>query len=168
MDAASQIAHLAEPAAQAAGLVVDAVEIAAAGKHTRVLVTVDLPETEVGSAPLDAVAQASRGIGAALDAADYPKGPYTLEVSTPGLDRPLTERRHFLRARTRLVSLQLRDGTVVEGRLSDVVDDVLVVDQAGERTEVALGDVDGGRIEIDWKAQSGLTDEGDDGFEGEE
>lgn len=151
MDAKSRIAALAGPAAESAGLVLEDVEVAAAGKRSRVLITIDLPEEAVGSATLDQIADASRAINAAIDADDPLGTPYVLEISTPGLDRPLTERRHFMRARTRLVSLALRDGTTVEGRLSDVAGDTVVLDVAGTPREIPLADVASGRIEIEWK-----------------
>lgn len=150
MDISDRIADLAGPAAETAGLVLDTVTVSSAGKRTRVTVTVDLPETEVGSADLDRVAEASRAIGAALDEADVPSTPYVLEVSTPGTDRPLTERRHFLRARTRLVELVLADGALT-GRLTDVEGDTLVLNVDGERREVALGDVTRGQIVVELK-----------------
>ncbi|GMA37057.1 ribosome maturation factor RimP [Demequina litorisediminis] len=150
MDISDRIADLAAPAAQEAGLVLDSVTVSPAGKRSRVTVTVDLPETEVGSADLDRVADASRAIGAALDAANVPSTPYVLEVSTPGTDRPLTERRHFLRARTRLVELAV-DGEAVTGRLIDVDGDSLVLDVDGERREVALGSVTAASIVVEPK-----------------
>ena len=146
----NRIAELAAPAAAAVGLVVDSVEVRAQGGRLVVLVTVDLPDEEIGSASLDAVADASRAIGAALDEANTPADAYTLEVSTPGISRPLTERRHFLRARTRLVSLDLNDGTVVSGRLTDVDGDDAVLD--GER-RIPLASVVVGTIELDFKGQ---------------
>lgn len=150
MDLTSRIAEIAAPAAQAAGLVLEDVAVAAAGSRTRVLVTVDLPETEIGSVDLDTVAEASRAIGTALDEADVPSTPYVLEVSTPGTARPLTERRHYLRARTRLVELTL-DGSSVLGRLVDVEDDTLVIDVDGAQRRIPLADVREGRIEVELK-----------------
>ncbi|WP_062377242.1 ribosome maturation factor RimP [Demequina pelophila] len=150
MELSSRITEIAAPAAQEAGLVLEGVEVSAAGKRSRVVVTLDLPETEVGSADLDRVAEASRAIGAALDEADVPSTPYVLEVTTPGTDRPLTERRHFLRARTRLVELTLADGPL-EGRLLDVVDDALVVAVDGQERRVPLADVASGRILVEMK-----------------
>ena len=150
MDIDSRIAELATPGAHAAGLIVDSVQIDRAGGQQRVLVTVDLPDEEIGAASLDAIASASRAIGAALDEANVPSDAYTLEVGTPGLSRPLTERRHFLRARTRLVALDLVDGTIVKGRLTDVEDDSAVLD--GER-RIPLADVAVGSIELDFKGQ---------------
>lgn len=151
MDATSRIAALAGPAAETAGLIVDGVEVAPAGNRTRVLITVDLPEDQIGSASLDAIADASRAIGAALDEANVPEGAYILEVGTPGIDRPLTERRHFLRARTRLITVTLQDGTTVKGRLTDVDGDELVLTADDGVTTVALADVARGRVEIEFR-----------------
>ena len=151
MDVSGQIAELAGPAAQSAGMIVDGVDVAKAGSRTRVLVTVDLPDDAIGAADLDTVAVASRAIGAALDEADVPKGAYTLEVSTPGTDRVLTERRHFLRARTRLVELDRTDGTQTTGRLSDLIEDTLVLDNDGVEARIALADVKRGRVQVEFK-----------------
>ena len=155
MDITSQIADLAAPGAEQAGLVVDGVDVAAAGKRSRVLITLDLPETEVGSASLDAIATASRAIGAALDDANVPATPYVLEVSTPRTDRPLTERRHFLRARTRLVDLTLTDGTTASGRLTDVDGDEVVLDTGGDEVRVSLASVATGAIVVELKKFEG-------------
>ena len=146
-----RIADLAGPAAEASGLIVDSVTVSAAGKNTRVLVNVDLPEDAVGSADLDTVARASRAIGDALDEANVPPGAYTLEVSTPGTDRPLTLRRHFMRARTRLVELEMTVGGTTTGRIVDVTEDALVVDIDGESQTVALADVKLGRVQVEMK-----------------
>ena len=146
----NRIADLAAPGAAKAGLIVDSVEVDQAGSRQRVVVFVDLPDDEVGSASLDAIAEASRAIGAALDEANVPPQAYVLEVSTPGISRPLTERRHFLRARTRLVSLDLNDGTVTKGRLTDIDGDEAVLD--GER-RIPLASIVVGSIEVDFKGE---------------
>jgi ribosome maturation factor RimP len=146
----NRIAELSAPAAAAAGLIVDSVEVEKVGGQQCVLVTVDLPDDEIGSASLDAIAAASRGISKALDDANVPADAYTLEISTPGISRPLTERRHFLRARTRLVSLDLNDGTIVKGRLTEVDGDDVVLD--GER-RVPLASVVIGAIDLDFKGE---------------
>ncbi len=151
MDVSGQIAELAGPAVQSAGMIVDGVDVIKAGSRTRVLVTVDLPDDAIGAAELDTVAEASRAIGAALDEAGVPPGAYVLEVSTPGTDRILTERRHFLRARTRMVELDLTDGTQTTGRLSDLIDDTLVLDNDGVVARIALTDVTRGRVQVEFK-----------------
>jgi len=150
VDIENRIADLAAPAAAEAGLIVDGVEVATSGGQQVVVVSVDLPDDELGSASLDAIAVASRAIGKALDDANVPSTAYLLEVGTPGLSRPLTERRHFLRARTRLVALDLTDGSIVKGRLTEVDGDDAILD--GER-RVPLANVVVGSIEIDFKGQ---------------
>ena len=151
MDLSTRIAELAATAASEAGLELDGVTVSPAGKRTRVVVTVDLPETEVGSADLDRVADASRAIGAALDQANVPSTPYVLEVSTPGTDRPLTERRHFMRARTRKVTLELAAGGQLVGKLDAVDGDDLVLTAEGVEERVALADVAHGRVVVEFK-----------------
>ena len=151
MDLSTRIAELAATAASESGLELDGVKVTPAGKRTRVVVTVDLPETEIGSADLDKVAAASRAVGAALDEANVPSTPYVLEVSTPGTDRPLTERRHFMRARTRKVTLDLVEGGQLTGRLDDVDGDHLVLSAEGVEERVALTDVAQGRVIVELK-----------------
>ncbi len=149
MDITEQIAELAAPAAQAAGLIVDEVEVHKAGKRSRVVVTVDLPETEIGSAGLEQIAEASRAISKALDEADPVAGEYTLEVSTPGTSRPLTEKRHFMRARTRLVVIDLVSGDQARGRLKEVTEDAIVIDSAAGDVTVPFGNIARGLIEVE-------------------
>lgn len=151
MDIQQRIADLAQPGAADAGLVVESVTVSPAGKRTRVTVIVDLPATEVGSADLDRVADASRSIGRALDEANVPSTPYTLEVSTPGADRELTEPHHFMRARTRKVELTLAAGDTLTGRLTDVTDGALVLDVDGETRPVPMDDVTRGHVIVELK-----------------
>ena len=142
------------PAVEQAGLWLEDVTMTRAGARSVVRVTVDLPETEVGALGSDALGEVSRDISAALDAAEEAgngiPGVYVLEVSTPGTSRPLTEPRHFRRARTRLVTLTLVDGGEASGRLDDVTEQdgdlVLVLDDG--RT-VPLGEVRRGRVEVE-------------------
>jgi ribosome maturation factor RimP len=149
--AADAVRRVVAPAVDDAGLWLEDVHVSRAGSRSVVRVTLDLPEDAVGSLGSDALAEASRAISAALDADDVVPGVYTLEVSTPGTSRPLTEPRHFRRARTRLVSLRLTDGGEVTGRLLDVVDDadgglVLALDDG---TRVPLAAVRRGAVEVE-------------------
>jgi ribosome maturation factor RimP len=66
---------------------------------------------------LDTVAELSRSAASLLDAKDAIGGAYVLEVTSPGVDRPLTSDKHFRRARGRKVDLTLTDGTHVTGRV---------------------------------------------------
>jgi ribosome maturation factor RimP len=114
---------LAEGAVGDAGLVIEDVSVTPIGRRRLLRVTVDLPEDVRGGVPIDSVALASQAISAALDASDVMgSAPYVLEVSSPGVDRPLTERRHFARARGRIVLVTTTDPAPYEGRLTEVDD----------------------------------------------
>jgi ribosome maturation factor RimP len=141
---------LAAPAAAAAGLVLENVTITPAGRRRVLRVVVDLPDDAVGGVPMEAVAQASQALSEALDSSDVMGGaPYVLEVSSPGADRPLTERRHWLRARGRLVRVALADGRTVKGRVVAATEGGVVLDRA-DTTPVAWADLRTGRIELEF------------------
>jgi ribosome maturation factor RimP len=74
---------------------------------------------------LDTVAALSRSASSLLDAVDSIEGGYVLEVSSPGVDRPLTSEKHFRRARGRKVEVALTDGTQLTGRVGEVRDGAL-------------------------------------------
>jgi ribosome maturation factor RimP len=109
-----KLAGLIEPAVAAAGMDLESVQIKVAGKRRRLIITVD-SDQGVSHNDLDGV---SRNISAVLDASDpLGEAPYTLEVSSPGVDRPLTEPRHWRRARGRLVRVKVAGEGSVEGRV---------------------------------------------------
>ncbi|MGJ9414055.1 ribosome maturation factor RimP [Aeromicrobium sp. CF4.19] len=96
------------------GLDLETVDVSRSGSKRLVRVAVDAD----GGVGVDDIAKASRAISAALDAdAAMGEQPYTLEVTSRGLDRPLTEPRHWRRAAGRLVSVTLADGSSVKGRV---------------------------------------------------
>jgi ribosome maturation factor RimP len=171
MSAPSQadgVRALAEPLAREAGLVIENVTITPAGKRRVLRVIVDLPEDRTGGVPMDSVAGAAQAISAALDVSPVMGGqPYVLEVSSPGADRPLTEPRHFKRARGRLVELIAPTGTrpvwsgsEAIGRLTAVTETGLVLD--GDR-EVSWQNVASGRIELEFgHVDDGLEDDVED------
>ena len=98
-------------------VVVDAVRVTPAGKRRVARITVERSVAEVvGDSPvepltLDEIAEATRTVSDLLDSSDVMGSqPYTLEVTTPGIDRALTEPVHFRRAVGRLVQLDLTEG----------------------------------------------------------
>ena len=141
-----------EQAVAVSGLVLEDVVITAAGRRSLVRVVVDLPDDAVGGLGSDRLADVARGISAAMDSADPVRGAYTLEVSTPGTDRPLTELRHFRRARTRLVRMVLRDGTTVAGRLTDADAAGYELSTADGVRRVDPGDVVSAVVEVELRA----------------
>ncbi len=126
MDTPSVVERLraaVQPAAAQVGLVVEDVELVRAGARSVVRVLLDLTEDDPGSLDLDRLGAATTLVSAALDGADALNGAYTLEVSSPGVHRPLTARRHFVHALGRQVQLRLVDGSAVIGRLDEVLAD---------------------------------------------
>lgn len=132
-DAAETLRPIIAPVVEQAGLVLEDLAVRTPAGGTELEVVVDLPETETGSADLDAIAEASRAVSEALDASaetDRALGtaPYQLMVATPGVDRPLTRLRHVRRALGRLLRIRRHDGTEIVGRLLEVTDpDLLTV-----------------------------------------
>jgi ribosome maturation factor RimP len=104
-------------AVAATGFELEQLDVAMAGRRRLVKVVID-GDVGVG---LDSVAEVSRAVSAALDAHDPDGtalgGPYTLEVTSPGLDRPLTKPRHWRRAKLRLVKVKTVDGAQLTGRV---------------------------------------------------
>ncbi|GAA1970309.1 hypothetical protein GCM10009718_02280 [Isoptericola halotolerans] len=156
------------PVVDSAGLYLEDARVVRAGNRSVVRITIDLTQDELGSLDSDRLGDASRAISAALDEADVVRGQYTLEVSTPGASRPLTEPRHFRRARTRRVVLTLVDGGAASGRLRDVVgaagDEELVLDDG---THIALAQVRRGKVEVELKRledeDAGAARDGEEG-----
>jgi ribosome maturation factor RimP len=142
---------LAREAAASAGLVLEDVAISQAGRRRVVRVVLDLPADRLGGVPLDAVAEASQLLSQALDASPVlGRQPYVLEVTSPGVDRPLTERRHWLRARGRLVAVRLTAGDTVTGRLAGVDDDGIDLDPGPGPLRLSWPQVDRGRVQVDF------------------
>ncbi|MFE6969777.1 ribosome maturation factor RimP [Isoptericola sp. NPDC057653] len=170
---AEAVRRVVTPAVEAADLYLEDVVVTQAGAKSVVRVTVDLPEDALGSLDSDTLGEVARAISAALDADDVVPGAYTLETSTPGTSRPLTELRHFKRARGRLVTLRLRDGGTAEGRLTGVEDagDAGADGEAADRgawlvlddgTRLPVADVRKGKIEVELKRlDEDQTDAGD-------
>jgi ribosome maturation factor RimP len=107
-----------------------------------------------GGLDIDVIAKLSRRAGDALDEADVVAGSYTLEVSSPGVDRPLRRRRDFVRNVGRDVRVVLTDETEDPGELTgllvEVTDEALTLRVAGDEVTVALGHVDHGKVVLPW------------------
>ena len=137
-------------AVAATGFELEHLDVAMAGRRRLVKVVID-GDDGVG---LDSVAEVSRAVSAALDAHDPDGtalgGPYTLEVTSPGLDRPLTKPRHWRRAKLRLVKVKTVDGTQLTGRVgvSDGGGVALLVD--GEVRRVGYADVAHAVVEVEF------------------
>ncbi len=145
-----RLGRLAEQCVAELGLDLEAVELSKAGKRRVLRVAVDAD----GGVPIDAITQASRELSQALDASDVMGSqPYTLEVTSRGVDRPLTLPRHWRRNVGRLVVAQLADGSRVRGRINGVIEDperdAVELDVDGHQRRVVLADVTTARIEVE-------------------
>ena len=177
---AVRVRQVVEPAVAALGLLVEDVELARAGARTVVRVVVDVMDDDPGELDLDRIGDATRVVSDALDAHDVVPGHYTLEVSSPGVSRPLTRARHYRRALGRTVSLVLADGTRLTGRLLEVDGDdetgatVVVVPSSspgkgrrsvpGPAVTVPLATVRSAHVEVDLSGV-GPADDDDDSVE---
>lgn len=149
---AAAIVEAVEPVVAALGLELYDVEITGSGRATVVRVLVD----REGGIDLDAVGAAAEAISPALDTERVTRalpGPYALEVSSPGLERPLRRPDHFRRAVGSTVSVKL-PGRRVRGALVDADDDgILLVLDDGAQERVLYSEVAGARTVFEWGAK---------------
>jgi ribosome maturation factor RimP len=158
--AKARVRDLIEPVVTAAGYDLEEVSVSRAGRRHVVRVLVDAD----GGIRLDDVAVVSRDISAALDEAEENggevlAGEYQLEVGSPGVDRPLTEPRHWRRNRGRLVAVN-----GLTGRVADVDDTGVVLDVDGVPRSLAFAELGPGRVQIEFKRldEADFGDEDDD------
>ena len=144
---------LVRPVVEAAGL--ELVEVALhSGKGRRVLrVTVD----REGGVDLDTIAETSERISRRLDLEGYQPGPYTLEVSSPGIERPLKEPRDFWRRigdRVKVTASVPEQGkrTLIGTLVAAEQDDVRIVTDMGEHS-VSYDDIESARTVFDWDVE---------------
>ena len=151
-----QISELITPALQQAGYFLEDVNIVSPGQHRIVTVIVD-GESGLN---LDQVTVASKLVSELLDEAPFMgETPFTLEVTSPGIDRPLTLPRHFAKNVDRLLKVTKNDGVVVTGRIrsnteSDVTLEVAEKKEVKEVT-VALADIKRATVEIEFNRKDG-------------
>ena len=177
MSVKDQIRPAVEGPLASLGLLVEDVAVTHAGKRRlvriwidRVLDPADGPTTTpTEPLSLDEVADATRAVGEALDATDVMgEQPYTLEVTSPGVDRPLTEPRHYRRNVTRLLTLTPLDGTPVTGRLVSADDEGVTIEvpatkKTPARTEQhAYADLARAAVEVEF-SRPGAAQGHDDG-----
>ncbi|MDO9484647.1 MAG: ribosome maturation factor RimP [Actinomycetota bacterium] len=142
-----------EPLVSAAGVDLEDLQIQQAGRREIVRVVIDRD----GGVDIDLIAEMSRQISEALEVEQLNSefaGTYVLEVSSPGIDRPLTEVKHWRRAHDRLVEAQLRDGSTVIGRITAVTDADITLEvaqgKASTSTTLPLSAVELGRVQVEF------------------
>lgn len=151
-----QISEHITPALHKAGYFLEDVNLVSPGQHRIVTVIVD-GESALN---LDQVTVASKLVSELLDEATFMgETPFTLEVTSPGIDRPLTLPRHFAKNIDRLLKVTKTDGVVITGRiLSNTDSDVtLSVTEKKDVKEVviSLGDIKRAQVEIEFNRKEG-------------
>lgn len=140
------------PVVSELGLDLEAVELTPAGKRRVLRIAVD----KDGGVTLDDVAAADRAVSQVLDGSDaMGEQPYTLEVTSRGVDRPLTLPRHWRRNEGRLVKVTLVGGEELAGRIGAASEGAVSLDVAGEETEVAYADVAKAVVQIEFNRPGG-------------
>ncbi|MGS0684125.1 ribosome maturation factor RimP [Nakamurella sp. GG22] len=153
-----QLHEVVNEVVTAAGFDLEELAVRAAGRRRIVRVVIDGDD----GVTLDAAAEVSRAISERLDAAGEadPTGsaPYTLEVTSPGIGRPLTLPRHFRRARTRLVSVTTVDGKDTAGHVLGVDDTAVTLVLSGRKgvsqISIPLAEITRARVEVEFSPPS--------------
>jgi ribosome maturation factor RimP len=153
------VREVIEPVVTAAGYDLDGLSLSRAGRRHLVRLTVDRD----GGVNLDAVADVSRLVSAALDAAEADgevlfAGEYELQVSSPGVDRALTLPRHWRRNVGRLVQVRAGDRQLT-GRVMKADDDGVVLSVDGTDHEHPYGDLGPGKIQLEFSRVEEVSDD---------
>jgi ribosome maturation factor RimP len=139
---AASLRPLVEPVVSSAGYDLEDIVVSSAGRRSVVRIIVDRD----GGINLDQVADVSRAVSGALDAAEaVGESAYTLEVTSPGVDRPLTEPRHWRRNIGRLVEVG-----GVKGRILEATDDGVALEVDGSRRDVSHDELGPGRVVVEF------------------
>lgn len=156
MDATvARIWELATPLAETQGLEIIDIELRREGSRGGRVLRLYLDKE--GGPNMENLSEVSRELGALLDVYDVVQGAYTLEVSSPGINRPLKRPDHFKRFIGKRVSVRTRD--LVQGRRSflgpllDVMSDKIAVNQDGARIEIPFAVIEKSNYEHDWSAE---------------
>jgi ribosome maturation factor RimP len=159
----ARIADVIRPVIAAAGMDLESVRVTAAGRRRLLRVVVDSDR----GVSLDDAATVSRELAAALDTvAVMGDFPYTLEVSSPGVDRPLTDQRHWRRAAGRLVQVVVTDSggaRPVSGRVAAADADGVTLDVEGARRRFPYAVLGPGAIQVEFghpPSELGATGDG--------
>ena len=156
MDATiARIWELAAPLAQTQGLEIIDIELRPEGSRGGRVLRLYLDKE--GGPNMEELSQVSRELGALLDEHDIVEGAYTLEVSSPGINRPLKSPEQFKRFIGKRVRVRTRE--LIQGRRSflgpllDVSTDRIALNQDGTRFEIPFAVIEKSNYEHDWSAE---------------
>lgn len=164
MPTEERVSQLVAGLVERRGFDLEGVEISTAGKHVDALARVQVIVDSDAASDLDSIAQLSTDLSEVLDAAgDFGETRYLLEVTSPGIDRPLTADRHWRRAQGRKVRIELRSGAAspdpkasdkFEARVGLLTDDAVALVLGGKnkphRVTVALADIAEAVVQVEF------------------
>ena len=142
-----QVLAVITPAIESLGFYIEDITITSAGKRSMLTVIVD-GDTHLS---LDQVTVATKAISEIVE--NLPtlgNNPFTLEVTSPGLDRPLTKPRHWRKNQDRLIKIVLTDGKEVMGRIKDSTETSVTVDDQ----TINFTDIKRATLEVEFKKES--------------
>ena len=142
-----QVLAVITPAIESLGFYVEDITITSAGKRSMLTVIVD-GDTHLS---LDQVTVATKAISEIVE--NLPtlgNNPFTLEVTSPGLDRPLTKPRHWRKNQDRLIKIILDDGKEINGRIKDSTETSVTVDDQ----TINFVDIKRATLEVEFKKES--------------
>ena len=151
----ARIWQLAEPVAANEGMEIVDIELRPEGSRSGRVLRLYLDKS--GGPTMDDLSRVSRELSSLLDAHDVVAGAYTLEVSSPGINRPLTRPEHFQRFLGKRVRVRTRE--LVQGRRSfigpllDVSAEQIVISQDGKACEIPFTIIEKSNYEHDWSAE---------------
>jgi ribosome maturation factor RimP len=142
----ARLTSVIEPVLAAMEIDLEAVKLSAAGRRVVLRIVVDAD----GGVSLDDIAEVSRELSAKLDAKNaMGDAPYTLEVTSPGTDRPLTQPRHWRRAAGRLVVFESA-AAELKGRVVVADREGVTLDFEGERRTFSFDELGPGRVQVEF------------------
>lgn len=138
---------IALPVVSAAGMDLEDLVVERVGRREKVTVIVDAD----GGVDLDAIAEVSTALSVTLDEQpDVTSSSYVLEVTSPGVDRPLTAPRHWRRNKDRLVAVESIDGQSFTGRVRESDEESVTLDVSGEERNVPLASIKRAIVQVEF------------------
>ena len=150
MSLQESLTELLTPAVESAGFFLEQVLISNPGNHQILTCVIDGPNP----LNLDEVTVVSRLISDILDETELITGAFTLEVTSPGVNRPLTQRRHWEKNVSRLISMVMHDGSLLTARLTELRDvDAVFIENIKGRMKthtIVLADIKKAHVEVEF------------------
>ena len=148
MSLVDNLTEILTPAVTHAGFLLEEVTVTPIGKRRLVAVVVDCEDRHPS---LDEVTVVSKEVSSILDNySQMGEMPFTLEVTTPGIDRPLTLSRHWKKNVGRLVKITPKVGEKYIGRIHSIAEGKIRIEVKGKMNDISLDDISRAQIEVEF------------------